>query len=57
MINMPTYSKIPKSEKAKGAIASGQFAVFGDLLSVGSAVKKLQAADMRKAVRLAASSP
>lgn len=39
---MPTYSKIPQKEKAKGAITSGRFAVFGRLLSVGPAFTKLQ---------------
>jgi len=39
---MPTFAKIPQKEKAKGAIASGSFAVFGSLLSVGAAITKLQ---------------
>lgn len=39
---MPTYAKIPQSEKAKGAVASGSFAVFGGIMSVGAAFTALQ---------------
>ncbi len=34
-------AKIPPEEKKKGAIASGRFAVFGSLLTVGPAMVEL----------------
>ena len=47
---MPTYSKIPAKEKAKGAVANGGIAVFGGMLSVGPAMVKLQKADASKGI-------
>lgn len=47
---MPTFSKIPLEEKAKGAIVNGGIAVFGSLLKVGPAMVKLQTADEKKGI-------
>ena len=47
---MPTFSKIPLEEKAKGAIINGRIAVFGSLLKVGPAMAKLQTADEKKGI-------